>query len=312
MTADEQPRGQAREQPDRGDATGDRTTGNGQAGAPKRRPSPRPRPQSEGKPAAPAAGRSERPTTAATDKPATARPATARPATDKPAPDKPAPDKAAPAATEAGAAAFTAELQALRAEVDERTRDLQRVTAEYANYRKRVDRDRGLVAEQATGSLLSALLPVLDDLDRARDHGDLVGPFGAVAEQLNSTLAKFGLTPFGEAGDAFDPMRHEAVAHSLSADVSEPTCVDVLRRGYMLGERLLRAPLVAVADPAPEAAAEPAAEVEVEVVVDEPTDEAAPTEPLERSADDQPAGDQPTSDADTGDGGQGRDKRSGE
>jgi len=142
-----------------------------------------------------------------------------------------------------------AELEALRAALDERTRDLQRVTAEYANYRKRVDRDRGLVAEQATGAVLSALLPVLDDLDRAREHGDLVGPFGAVAEQLIGTLAKFGLSAFGEKGDPFDPTRHEAVAHLTSAEVSEPTCVDIMRRGYLLGDRLLRPALVAVADP---------------------------------------------------------------
>jgi molecular chaperone GrpE len=142
-----------------------------------------------------------------------------------------------------------AELEALRAELDERIRDLQRITAEYANYRKRVDRDRGLVSEQATGAVLSALLPVLDDLDRAREHGDLVGPFGAVAEQLSGALAKFGLSPFGEKGDPFDPMRHEAVAHLTSAEVSEPTCVDVMRRGYLLGDRLLRPALVAVADP---------------------------------------------------------------
>jgi molecular chaperone GrpE len=142
-----------------------------------------------------------------------------------------------------------AELEALRAELDERTKDLQRLSAEYANYRKRVDRDRGLVAEQATGAVLAALLPVLDDLDRAREHGDLVGPFSSVAEQLNAATTKFGLTPFGDKGDAFDPTRHEAVAHQTSADVSEPTCVDVLRRGYLLGERLLRPALVAVADP---------------------------------------------------------------
>jgi molecular chaperone GrpE len=142
-----------------------------------------------------------------------------------------------------------AELEALRSELDERTKDLQRLSAEYANYRKRVDRDRGLVAEQATGAVLAALLPVLDDLDRAREHGDLVGPFSSVAEQLNAALAKFGLTPFGEKGDPFDPTRHEAVAHQTSAEVTEPTCVDVLRRGYLLGERLLRPALVAVADP---------------------------------------------------------------
>jgi molecular chaperone GrpE len=142
-----------------------------------------------------------------------------------------------------------AELAALRGELDERTRDLQRVSAEYANYRKRVDRDRALVGEQATGSVLASLLPVLDDLDRAREHGDLVGPFGTVADQLIAALGKFGLTPFGEKGDPFDPTRHEAVAHLTSAEVTEPTCVDILRRGYQLGERLLRPALVAVADP---------------------------------------------------------------
>jgi molecular chaperone GrpE len=142
-----------------------------------------------------------------------------------------------------------AELQALRAELEERTRDLQRVSAEYANYRKRVDRDRGLAAEQTIGLVLSALLPVLDDLDRAREHGDLVGPFGAVAEQLIGALAKFGLTAFGEKGDPFDPTRHEAVAHLNSAEVTEPSCVEVMRRGYLLGDRLLRPALVAVADP---------------------------------------------------------------
>jgi molecular chaperone GrpE len=142
-----------------------------------------------------------------------------------------------------------AELAALRAELDERFRDLQRVTAEYANYRKRVDRDRALVGEQATGGVLVALLPVLDDLDRAREHGDLVGPFGSVAEQIVGSLTKFGLTAFGEKGDPFDPTLHEAVAHLTSAEVTEPTCVDILRRGYLLGERLLRPALVAVADP---------------------------------------------------------------
>ena len=142
-----------------------------------------------------------------------------------------------------------AELAALRTALDERTRDLQRVTAEYANYRKRVDRDRQLVVEQASGNVLGALLPVLDDLDRAREHGDLVGPFGAVAEQLTAALTKFGLTVFGSKGDSFDPTRHEAVAHLTSAEVTEPTCIDVMRRGYLLGERLLRPALVAVADP---------------------------------------------------------------
>lgn len=150
---------------------------------------------------------------------------------------------------------FAAELEALRSDLDERTRDLQRITAEYANYRRRIERDRRLVAEQATASVLNELLGVLDDVDRARTHGDLVGPFGAVAEQLTSVLAKLGLAPFGEKGEPFDPTRHEAVAHSVSTEVTEPTCIEVFRRGYQYGERLLRPALVAVADPAEEAAA---------------------------------------------------------
>ena len=145
--------------------------------------------------------------------------------------------------------ALSAELEALRSELDERLRDLQRVSAEYANYRKRVDRDRAAVVEQATGLVIATLLPILDDLDRARDHDDLVGPSAAMAEQLNAALAKFGLTGFGEVGDAFDPTRHEAVTHQTSAEVTEPTCVAVMRRGYLLGDRLLRAAMVAVADP---------------------------------------------------------------
>ncbi len=135
------------------------------------------------------------------------------------------------------------------AQLAERTADLQRVTAEYANYRKRVDRDRQLVVETATGAVLAALLPVLDDIDRARQHGDLTGAFKAVADQLEATLEKLGLQPYGAEGDRFDPTLHEAVAHQTSPDVTEPTCVAVLRRGYRMGERLLRVPLVAVAEP---------------------------------------------------------------
>jgi molecular chaperone GrpE len=145
---------------------------------------------------------------------------------------------------------FSAELGALRTELEDRTRDLQRISAEYANYRKRVDRDRGLAGEQATAAVIAALLPILDDLDRAREHGDLVGPFASVAEALTATLGKFGLTAFGEKGDPFDPTRHEAVAHLTSAEVTEPSCIDVMRRGYLLGDRLVRPAMVAVADPA--------------------------------------------------------------
>ncbi|MGC5028391.1 nucleotide exchange factor GrpE [Micromonospora sp. DT229] len=175
--------------------------------------------------------------------------ALSEPATEgPPVVDSPASPVGEPTAEEAAEGA-AGDLAALRSDLEERTRDLQRVTAEYANYRKRVERDRGLVTEQATGSVLAALLPILDDLDRAREHGDLVGPFGSVAEQLITALGKFGLTPFGEQGDPFDPTRHEAVAHQTSPEVTEPTCVQVMRRGYQMGERLLRPAMVAVADP---------------------------------------------------------------
>jgi molecular chaperone GrpE len=153
----------------------------------------------------------------------------------------------------------------------ERTADLQRITAEYHNYRKRVERDRQLASEQVTGAVLAGLLPVLDDIDRAREHGDLEGPFATVAEQLINSLVKLGLEVFGEKGDVFDPMVHEAVAHMHSADVTEPSCIDVMRRGYRIGERLLRPAMVAVAEPADvevEPEPEPAV-VESEVVAEE-------------------------------------------
>jgi molecular chaperone GrpE len=158
------------------------------------------------------------------------------------------------------AGASAEELAAATQALAERTTDLQRVSAEYANYRKRVDRDRAATVEMATGAVLAALLPVLDDVDRARQHGDLTGAFKAVADQLEATLEKLGLSPYGEVGEPFDPTLHEAVAHQTSADVTEPTCVAVLRRGYKLGDRLLRVPLVAVAEPGPPADGEPPAE----------------------------------------------------
>lgn len=145
----------------------------------------------------------------------------------------------------------------LQSTLEERTRDLQRLNAEFQNYRKRVERDKARSGELATAAVLSSLLPILDDLDRARDHGDLTGPFGSVAEQLVNTLSKQGLESFGEKGDTFDPTFHEAVAHMQMADVDGPTCIDVMRRGYRLGDRLLRAALVAVAEPLDEPLEEP-------------------------------------------------------
>jgi len=134
-------------------------------------------------------------------------------------------------------------------ELAERTADLQRVTAEYANYRKRVERDRVAVREQALANVLAGLLPVLDDIGRAREHGELVGGFKSVAESLEAVVAKLGLDSFGEAGEPFDPKVHEALLHSYADDVTEPTCVQILQPGYRVGDRILRPARVAVAEP---------------------------------------------------------------
>jgi molecular chaperone GrpE len=136
------------------------------------------------------------------------------------------------------------------AQVAERTADLQRLSAEYANYRKRVDRDRVVVGELATARVLESLLPVLDDIDRAEAHGDLNGAFKAVADQLAAVLQKLGLESFGAEGDAFDPGIHEAVMHDERADIAVPTTTTVMRRGYRVGDRLLRPAMVGVSDPA--------------------------------------------------------------
>ncbi len=131
----------------------------------------------------------------------------------------------------------------------ERTADLQRLQAEYANYRKRVERDRVAVREQALASVLGELLPVLDDIGRAREHGELTGGFKSVAESLEAAVAKLGLISYGEDGDPFDPNLHEALMHSYSPEVTEPTCVRVLQPGYKIGDRTLRPARVAVAEP---------------------------------------------------------------
>jgi molecular chaperone GrpE len=140
---------------------------------------------------------------------------------------------------------------AAEAALAERTADLQRLQAEYANYRKRVERDRDAVREIAVIGVLSGLLPVLDDIGRARDHGELVGGFKVVAESLEATLNKLGLQAFGADGDPFDPNVHEALMHEFSAEVTEPTCVAVLQPGYRVGERVVRPARVKVAEPEP-------------------------------------------------------------
>jgi molecular chaperone GrpE len=141
-------------------------------------------------------------------------------------------------------------LVALELELAERTADVQRVHAEYANYRKRVDRDREQVRDNALADVLTELLTMLDDVDRADDHGELVGGFRSVGESLRATVAKLGLERFAQAGDPFDPALHEALTHMYSAETTEPVCSQVFQPGYRLGARIVRPARVAVAEPA--------------------------------------------------------------
>jgi molecular chaperone GrpE len=169
--------------------------------------------------------------------------ATATPEVSVPA----GPDGPAGADKSAGELASDAQLAA------ERLADLQRVQAEYVNYRRRVERDRDVARDQAVGSVLESLLPVLDDLHLARQHGDLDGgPFAAIADKLEAVLARFGLERFGEVGEPFDPTVHEALMHTeadLGEGIDVTTVTQVLQPGYRQGDRVLRAARVAVADP---------------------------------------------------------------
>jgi molecular chaperone GrpE len=146
-------------------------------------------------------------------------------------------------------------LAAAQADVLGLTADLQRLQAEYVNYKRRVDRDRELVLENARYSILSSLLPVLDDLDRAREHGELEGGFKAVADSLERIVAGQGLVKFGAPGDEFDPRLHEALMHAHSPDVTTTTCQHVVNAGYKIGDRVVRPAKVTVVDPEPAGAA---------------------------------------------------------
>ncbi|MEU3889450.1 MULTISPECIES: nucleotide exchange factor GrpE [unclassified Streptomyces] len=158
---------------------------------------------------------------------------------------------AAPAGDTGQDVALVAQLDQARTALNERTADLQRLQAEFQNYRRRVERDRIAVKEIAIANLLTELLPVLDDIGRAREHGELVGGFKSVAESLESTAAKMGLQQFGKEGEPFDPTIHEALMHSYAPDVTETTCVAILQPGYRIGERTIRPARVAVAEPQP-------------------------------------------------------------
>ena len=129
------------------------------------------------------------------------------------------------------------------------TADLQRLQAEYSNYRKRVERDRAVTSEIAIAAVLSELLATLDDIDRAAEHGELTGGFKSVADQLINTTTKLGLEKYGEDGDAFDPQIHEALMHETSAEVTVPTASKILQPGYKFKDRVLRPARVSVTDP---------------------------------------------------------------
>lgn len=151
------------------------------------------------------------------------------------------------AAEEAAASAIEGDVVGIEAKVAELTADLQRVHAEYANYRKRIERDREVMQQMAVASALIELLPVLDDIERAREHDELDGAFRTVGEALESVLAKLGLEKFGASGEEFDPTVHEALTSEDSDDASTPTVTTVYQPGYRLGERILRPARVAVA-----------------------------------------------------------------
>jgi molecular chaperone GrpE len=155
---------------------------------------------------------------------------------------------AAPSLEEQVEAAFVeGEFGEVEAKVAELTGDLQRVHAEYANYRRRVDRDRELVKENAVGGALAELLPIVDNIDLARQHGELEGAFKTVGEALEAALVRIGLEKFGESGEGFDPTFHEALTTEARDEVSEPTVVAVFQPGYRYAGRVLRPARVAVA-----------------------------------------------------------------
>ena len=144
------------------------------------------------------------------------------------------------------------EVSELKAALAERTGDLQRLQAEYVNYKRRVDRDRDLARKTGIEAVLKDLLSVLDDLRSAREHGELTGAFKAVGDEVERITGKYGLVVFGEKGDPFDPHIHEALLHAHADGIDGPTCVEILQPGYQVGDRILRPARVAVAEPEPE------------------------------------------------------------
>jgi molecular chaperone GrpE len=169
-------------------------------------------------------------------------------------------------------AELSAALTDAQTQLSERTFDLQRLKAEYDNYRRRVERDREASADQATSRVLGGLLGTLDDIDRAEQHGDLDGAFKAVAESLRSAVANAGLEQFGVKGEPFDPQIHEALVHNYQAGLDGPTCIEVYRSGYRFAGRVLRPAQVVVAEPPEGSVAQPPAGGRV---TDQTSDEAS-------------------------------------
>jgi molecular chaperone GrpE len=206
------------------------------------------------------------------------------------------------AGTEEAASAVSdaeAEVIELKAALAERTSDLQRLQAEYVNYKRRVDRDRDLSRKVTIEGVLKDFLSVLDDVRSAREHDELSGGFKAVAEEIERITSKYGLETFGEAGDPFNPHIHEALLHAHAEGIDGPTCVEILQPGYRIGDRILRPARVAVAEPDPNVptlAEQPVQAEVVEPTNPEPVAESSsspPDESVEATAEpvtDEPAG----------------------
>ena len=191
-----------------------------------------------------------------------------------------------------------AEVKELSDKLAERTSDLQRLQAEYVNYKRRVDRDRDLARKMTIEGVLKDFLSVLDDVRSAREHSELSGGFKAVAEEIERVTSKYGLETFGEAGDPFNPHIHEALLHAHADGIDGPTCVEILQPGYRIGDRILRPARVAVAEPEPEsvgAGPEPMGSEPVEGAVEEVTADSA--EKLVEATG-EPGADKPDADAD--------------
>jgi molecular chaperone GrpE len=155
------------------------------------------------------------------------------------------------------ASASAEEIAELKTQIGERTADLQRLQAEYVNYKRRVDRDRDLARKGGIEAVLKDLMSVLDDIRSAREHDELTGGFKAVADEVERISARYGLESYGTKGDPFDPHVHEALLHAHADGIDGPTCVEILQPGYRVGERILRPARVAVAEPDPSAQPEP-------------------------------------------------------